>query len=332
MKKFAKTTKMYGGGVLALSAIFALSLTFASCANSSDSDDENPSPSLPENVGENPIKETVKLRRDGYDDSYLELKTDGTALAIYVDDDKSNVEEPVSKYKYTYDDEKRTITMILEKTILDLDFEGNQEQLMTYSEICSKINEEITVEKMRQSEKEYYEERKDGEWFKEDYPDCDTYEKYEAAIVKMEGFDSYDDLVKSYKQEYENVYKAAFGAQITYSYKKTGSKITLTEKFTGVKNMLSSECEYSDYDGGQNYTDVYIASSYASIRIYEDDVRYRYNGTVDTDKKTISFESKGGKEKVTATYTENINAETVTIKFKDKEYVCKFEGQKFVQE
>ncbi len=41
---------------------------------------------------------------------------------------------------------------------------------------------------------------------------------------------------------------------------------------------------------------------------------------------------KKNRVRVTATYTEDIAKETVTINCEDKDYICKFEGEKFVQE
>ena len=274
-------------------------------------------------MGENPIKETIKLKRDTYSSYFLELNTDGTARAIYVDDDdEGNEEEIRSIYKYSYDNKKETITMVLEKNYYSGFFVEEKIQLLTYSELCSKIDEEYTVEKIRQIYREFYETEKDDEDFERYYPGCDTYQKYEEALVKDSGFDSLSDLVKYQKQDVKDYYKVRFSAKITYAYEIEGGKMILIEKFTGLKNMVKSECRF-DNESSYGYIDYYNAS----IRLDDD----RYSGFVDTDKKIISFESEENGEKVEATYTENISDETVTINFKGKEYVCKFEGDKYIQ-
>ena len=328
MKKFTngEIARNNWGGVV-LFTILALSLMFASCADNSDTDDENPSPALPANVGENPITKTIKLKEIDEDHHFLELKADGTARAIYVDDDdEGNVD---ATYKYSYDDKNKIITMIVEKQYYESSIDGKV-QVLTYDESCSKIDEEYTVEKMRQVFKKNYEEYQNEKWFKEDYPGCDTYEKYEEALVKEGGFDSFAALVKYSKQWLKNYCKLVFSVQITYAYTIDGDKVTLTEKFTGVKNLSNSRCRFSE---GSDYARISCYS--ASIDYYNDGTYSYYYGDVDTDKKTIAFESEdedGNREKVNATYEENIAKETVTIKFKDKEYVCKFDGEKYIQE
>ena len=324
MKKFTNgaIARNKWGGVLAFSAILALSLTFASCADNSDPDDENPSPTLPANVGENPIKETIKLKEGPYESSYLELRADGTARAIHVDDDEGSKDKKTIRYtyKYSYNNEKKTVTMIVEKVYYGSFYIKEEGQLLTYSEICSKIDKEFTVENIRQYEKKYYEE--EHKWIEEYYPGCDTYEEYEEALIKKAGFASFDAYTEYNKQYLKNEYKAYFSAKITYAYESEGGKMTLTEKFTGVKNLFTSECRLSD----NSHAEIY--STWASI--YENDVYYG-GGTPNTDKKTIIIESSEDGEKVEATYTEDIAAETVTIHFKDKDYVCKFEGETYIQ-
>ncbi|MBD5399343.1 MAG: hypothetical protein HDR57_01740 [Treponema sp.] len=289
---------------------------FASCADNSDTDDENPSPALPANVGENPITKTIKLKRNDSDSRYLELNADGTARAIYVDDDEEdNLEEISAIYKYSYDAKKETITMILKKQGY-YDSMEDKAQLLTYSEICSKLNEEYTVEKMREMYKYEYDENN----YKEKYPEWDTYEKYEDATVKESGFGSFAALAEYQKQFAKNEFKAYFSAQITYAYKINGGKMTLTEKFTGVKNLINAECRELSGDGRISY-------NWASIWEGDD----FYGGTPNTDKKTITIESSEDGEKLEATYTEDIAEETVTIKFKGKEYVYKFEGEEYIQ-
>ncbi|MDE6244862.1 MAG: hypothetical protein K2M50_04310, partial [Treponemataceae bacterium] len=319
-----------GGGVV-LFAILALSLTLASCADNSDTDEENPTPALPANVGENPIKETIKLKRDTYSSYFLELNTDGTARAIYVDDDEESRVEEIeirSTYKYSYDNEKETITMIVEKSVYYTPFGEEKVQLLTYDEICSELNKDYTVEKMKQDFKQQYEKDKNDEWFKENYPDCNTYEKYEKAILKESGFDSFSAYAEYVKQSEKDFFKSYFSAKITYAYEREGDKMTLTEKFTGVKNLSNSRCRFSD---GSNYASIGCYS--ASIDYYNDSsVTYYYGNSVDTNNKTVKFVSEGDrKDVITATYTEDIEAETVTINFKGKDYVCKFEGDKYIQ-
>ena len=316
-----------GGGVV-LFTILTLSLTLASCADNSDTDEENPTPALPANVGENPITKTIKLKRDTYSSYFLELNTDGTACAIYVDDDEESRVEEIeirSTYKYSYDNEKETITMVLEKNYYRGFFVEEEGQLLTYGDLYAKVDKDITVEKLRQYNRKYYKENKDDKDFKEDYPDCNSYEDFEKAIVKElkeMGFDSFDAYVESIKQSQKNELKVIFGAKISYAYELEGAKMILIEKFTGLKNMVKSECRF-DNESSYGYIDYYDAS----IRLDDD----RYFGLVDTDKKIISFESEENGEKVEAIYTENISDETVTINFKGKDYVCKFEGDKYIQ-
>ena len=165
----------------------------ASCANNSDSDDNglgNPSPSLPANVGTNPIKNEIKLNHNGY--AYFVMKTDGTAE--YYDDGELEY-----VFKYTWDTTKQEIYMALEK--MAYWNMGGEPQLLTYGQTLFKINEDYTVEKMRKYNQEYYEERKDEEWFEEEYPDCDTYEKFEKAFIEDTGCSSFDDFVKSCKKD-----------------------------------------------------------------------------------------------------------------------------------
>ena len=352
MKKFAKIA--YRGGVLALSSILVLSLMFASCDNSSNSDEESsidnttsnnnqnsngnsgsnnnsnsnnnnnnnsnddnadPSQTLPDKVGENPIKETIKLIDDKWGDYYLELSPNGTAL--YVTDD----DEPIEELNYTYNVDKKEIQMQVKK-IGFYSILGNN-GLMTYSEIISYTNN-FTVEKIREVLREMYEEDKNKEWFKDDYPNCNSYEDYEQAYFK--GFNSVEAALEYEIQVTKLVYKAIFGALATYSYEiDSDGKMTLTEKFTGVKNLFESSCEYHE---SETHVRIYNSEAY-----FEDSDNDEYfNGFLDTDEKKIVFKSEDDDKTVTAEYTENISAETVTLKFNNKEYTCKFEGVNFIQE
>ena len=274
----------------------------------------NPSPSLPENVGKNPITETVKLltRKD----MYLELKTDGTAT--YGDDYDR---EEGYKFKYTYDANKKEIYLKVEKSVYENPFGENSSELMTYNEILSKLNKDCNVENAREYFKELYEYEKDKEYFKEDFPDCNSYEEFEAAIIESTGYNSLDAYVKYAKQIYEDLNKAYFGAQITYAYEIEDGKITLTEKFTGVKNLLNSRC-VDETRSCRIYS--------TTVSIDENDIYYY--GIPNIDKKKINFNSDKGNSTYESTYTENIANGTVTIKFKDKEYVCEFDGEIFTQE
>lgn len=300
------------GGVLVLSAILALSLMFASCSNSSDSDDENfenPSPSLPENVGENPVKETIKLKHNDY--ATLVMKADGTA--DYYDDDELEY-----VFKYTWNTTKQEIYMAVEKKAC-WSMDGESE-LLTYEQMRSKINEDYTVEKMRKYNKAYYEKNK------EDFLDCDTYEEFENKLIAEEGCNSFEDFVKTMKQEDELSLKATFSALITFSYKITNGKITLTEKFTGVKNLLLYEtCRYN-----KGETTVTIESSKGVFIEKEVAGKPEYwNGEFGAGN-SIEFEKEDSESKKTGSYTENIDEQTVTIIFDGGTYVCKFEEKKFI--
>ena len=294
---------------------------FASCANNSDSNDknpENPSPSLPENVGENPIQNKITLKHSDY--ATLVMKTDDTAE--YYDDGELEY-----VFKYTWNTTKKEIYMALEK--MAYWNMGGEPQLLTYGQTLSKINEDYTVEKMRKYNQEYYEERKDEEWFEEDYPNCDTYEKFEKAFIDDMGCSSFEDFVKSCKKDNEISLKATFGVLITFSYEvNENDKITLTEKFTGVKNFLLYEtCRY-DKDG----TIVNIEDGKGvSIGREVNGKREYWDGEFGAGNN-IEFENYDSEDKKIGSYTENVAEETVTVSFDGKDYDCKFVSQKFIQE
>lgn len=294
---------------------------FASCANNSDSNDknpENPSPSLPENVGENPIQNKITLKHSDY--ATLVMKTDDTAE--YYDDGELEY-----VFKYTWNTTKKEIYMALEK--MAYWNMGGEPQLLTYGQTLSKINEDYTVEKMRKYNQEYYEERKDEEWFEEDYPNCDTYEKFEKAFIDDMGCSSFEDFVKSCKKDDEISLKATFGALITFSYEvNENDKITLTEKFTGVKNFLLYEtCRY-DKDG--TIVDIEDGKG-VSIRREVNGKREYWDGEFGAGNN-IEFENYDSEDKKIGSYTENVAEETVTVSFDGKDYDCKFVSQKFIQE
>ena len=294
---------------------------FASCANNSDSNDknpENPSPSLPENVGENPIQNKITLKHSDY--ATLVMKTDDTAE--YYDDGELEY-----VFKYTWNTTNKEIYMALEK--MAYWNMGGEPQLLTYGQTLSKINEDYTVEKMRKYNQEYYEERKDEEWFEEDYPNCDTYEKFEKAFIDDMGCSSFEDFVKSCKKDDEISLKATFGALITFSYEvNENDKITLTEKFTGVKNFLLYEtCRY-DKDG--TIVDIEDGKG-VSIRREVNGKREYWDGEFGAGNN-IEFENYDSEDKKIGSYTENVAEETVTVSFDGKDYDCKFVSQKFIQE
>ena len=294
---------------------------FASCANNSDSDDrnpENPSPEIPANVGETPIQNEITLKHGDY--TTLVMKTDGTAE--YYDDGELEY-----VFKYTWDTTKQKIYMALEK--MAYWNMGGEPQLLTYGQTLSKINEDYTVEKMRKYNQEYYEERKGEDWFEEDYPNCDTYEKFEKAFIEDMGCSSFEDFVKSCKKDDEINLKATFGALITFSYEvNENDKITLTEKFTGVKNFLLYEtCRY-DKDG--TIVDIEYSKGVSISRMVNGKREY-WDGEFGAGNN-IEFENYDSEDKKIGSYTENIAEETVTVSFDGKNYDCKFVSQKFIQE
>ena len=262
-------------------------------------------------MGENPIEKTIKLLQEDSRGYYLELRTDGTAL--YVDDDQEHGDGPIYEFKYTYDADAKKIYMRLEKVAYYSD------ELLTYDESLALIDEENSVAALKEWLKESYDD-----WGKEEF---DSYEDFERNRYEEKGFDSLAAYAAYYKQSDTDSLKAAFGAQVTYSYKIDGGKMTLTENFTGVKNLLDSECEYDDSSSGTWCT---IWSGRASFEEYNDVDWVYYHGTPDTGK--IVFRNNKDGSIVNSTYTENLSAETVTINFNDKEYVCKFKGEKFIQE
>ena len=276
---------------------------------------------------------------------YLVLRNDGTALEIHCDDDDIEDEKTYATFKYTYNNEERTISMKMEKCIYYSEFYESDNKLLTYEQILSKINEDYTVEKITKDIEEYYNKIKNEPEFEEDYPGCDSFKKFEKAFIEEEGFSSIEDFVKRWKQEEEIYYKSVFGAQVTYAYKFENDKMILTEKFTGVKNLLDSECQYENRDGNY-YTDASIDCSNVWIGSRGNNFMEYYYGFPNADTGTIELvkeretRSENDREdykdeflyNVKATYTEDIRGKTVTIKCEGKEYVCEFKGQKFIQE
>lgn len=291
--------------------------------SNSNNNGDNSSSTLPESVGENPIKETVKLMLEDNDRTYLELNVDGTARYFRIHNDE---EETEAQFAYTYNANEKKISMKVERYAYWGEFFNKEEgQLLTYNECLSKLNEEYTVEKVREYLRELYEDEKYEENFKENFPNCNSYEEFELENMKKAGFNSFADYVETVKQNYESIYKVAFAAQTTFAYEIEDGGITLTEKFTGVKNMfIESGCHFESSDS--LYGGVYNYLAY----FYEDDVYYA--GIPNTEKKTISFVPEGGGEKINAIYIEDIAQEKVTITFNGKKYICEFYGRTFTQE
>ena len=165
---------------------------FASCANNSDSNDKNPgssttgkpSASLPANVGTNPIKNEIKLMPEDDEYRYLVLRNDGTALEIHCDDDDIEDEKTYATFKYTYNNEERTISMKMEKCIYYSEFYESDNKLLTYEQILSKINEDYTVEKITKDIEEYYNKIKNEPEFEEDYPGCDSFKNLKKHLSR----------------------------------------------------------------------------------------------------------------------------------------------------
>ena len=299
------------GGVLALSSILALSLMFASCANNSDSDDknpENPNPELPANVGENPIQNKITLKHSDY--ATLVMKTNGTAE--YYDYDELEY-----VFKYTWNTTKQEIYMALEK----LDYDGTQ---LSYDQMLSKL----TITELKNIEMEWYETIRDDEDFKDDYPNCESYEDFEKLRLAEFGYENFDEYFKDFREEGLKYFNEVFGAMITCKYEvNENGKITLTEKFTGVKNFLLYEtCRYEKGGTIVNIED----GKGVSIRREVNGKREYWDGEFGADNN-IEFENYDSEDKKIGSYTENIAEETVTVSFDGKNYDCKFVSQKFIQ-
>lgn len=330
---------MYGGGVAAL-ALLAFSLIAASCSNDSDSNaptnpsnpnnpgDNNssgsaPNPTLPSSVGDNPIKKETKLcyctyndNTDGkpsiWEDEFLVMKNDGTA-------EYHNSGDLEYVFKYTWDTSKNGVYMKVEKIPYD---DGT---LLNYDESVSQINKDSTVTKVRENLQKEFES-----WQTQRHQDygAKTYEDYEAALLKDYGcksFEEYVKLIKEYSLKYLN---SIFGAKVTYGYELNGDgKMTLTEKFTGVKNLLRSECYYGG-DGIKVYIDPerVLIDKRVNGNPYEE-----WYGEFGTGK-TIKFEEEDSKEKKDGSYTEDIDKGTVTVHFDGKDYPCEFRGKNFIEE
>ena len=106
--------------------------------------------------------------------------------------------------------------------------------------------------------------------------------------------------------------------------------MTLTEKFTGTKNLWHSRCIYDN-----NNIYLRISNDYASFSYSYN--RYYYSESFDTDNKEIVFYNEDDKsDKITATYKEDLENETVTVTINDERYrgsyKCKFEGASYTQE
>lgn len=284
---------------------------FASCANNSDSDDknpENPSPSLPENVGETPIQNEITLKHSDY--ATLVMKTDGTAE--YYDDGELEY-----VFKYTWNTTKKEIYMALEK----LDYDGTQ---LSYDQMLSKL----TITELKNIEMEWYETIRDDEDFKDDYPNCESYEDFEKLRLAEFGYENFDEYFKDFREEGLKYFNEVFGAMITCKYEvNENDKMTLIEKFTGVKNFLLYEtCRY-DKDG--TIVDIEDGKG-VSIRREVNGKREYWDGEFGAGNR-IEFEEEYSGDKKTGSYIEDIAEETVTVSFDGKDYVCEFEVTKFIQ-
>lgn len=311
---------MYGGGVAAL-ALLAFSLIAASCSNDSDSDGGSPSPTLPATVGDNPIKAETKLGsfhtgnsstgKEIYisNDIFLVMKTNGTAEYH----DYGDLEYV---FKYTWDATKQEIYMVVEKTPYD---DGT---LLNYNQLLSKL----TIDEFRESEKRHYEERKkEDEYFEEDYPGCDTYEKYLDFLIKKSNCNDINELFELSKEESLKYLNTIFGAKLTYGYDfDEDGKMVLTEKFTGMKNLLF----YSSFKYDAGGTRVYIDIDKEDVEIYLNGVQWY--GEFSTGNNIV-FEKEDSEEKKTGSYSEDIANETVTVTFDGKKYPCEFRGTNFIE-
>ncbi len=152
--------------------------------------------------------------------------------------------------------------------------------------------------------------------------DPSTPRTYDELLSKI-STDDIDELESANLLKYWN---ALFKATITYKYEIKDKKMMLTEKFTGVKNLIKSQCSYSN-EGEIRLVEIdcsgvtfYKTSSEKSI---EGEELYGTFGK----GNSIEFEE----EKKTGSYTEDIAKEKVTVTFDGNDYECKFEGQNFTQ-
>ena len=237
------------------------------------------------------------------------MKNDGTA-------EYHNYDDLEYVFKYTWDTSKNEVYMKVESILYD---DGT---LLNYNRLLSKL----TIDELKKNLEDSYKKNKDEDWFEEDYPGCKNYDDYEKFIIEESGCTNLEEFFKLEREYYLKYLNSIFGAKVTYGYELNGDgKMTLTEKFTGVKNLvLYVSFYYKDTDG----TSVEIEPDKEKVYIYLNGVRwYGEFGT----GKTIKFEEEDSKEKKDGSYTEDIDKGTVTVHFDGKDYPCKFRGRNFIQ-
>ncbi|MCM1321803.1 MAG: hypothetical protein NC041_09985 [Bacteroides sp.] len=313
-----KTTRI--AALLAAAALIFGSLFFSCSDDPEEESSSAVSPTLPASVGDNPITKEIRLSEYADSTEVLVMEADGTAELLYKDKDDADADyETEYVYKYTWNAEKQEIYMNVEKYSEDF------EKPMTYNEVLRDFD---TL--LMQSFEESYENYKNENWFKEDYPNVKSLNDYKQACAAEEGYKSFDEYFAAQKERSLEYLKTIFGAATTFGYKTNGGSMTLTEKFTGVKNLFqNSEC----YDNSDNDNDLWIGIS--SGLKYKG---FRYDGKINTEKKTIVFtlRKNTGDEKaksvINASYTEDLTAETVTVTLDDGTAIkCKFRGTTLTQ-
>ncbi len=220
-------------------------------------------------------------------------------------------------FKYTWNTENQKIYMAVEKIPYDDD------TMLNYNQFLSKL----TIDELRKWEKEEYEENKDKDWFEEDYPNCESYEDYEKKMLEKYGHKNFDEYFKEWKEYSLKWSKELFGAKVTYGYDfDEDDKMVLTEKFTGVKNLLQSECYYDS----DSKIHIYIDQGRVQLNRYSNNESEYWYGEFGTGN-SITFEKEDSEETKTGSYTEDIANETVIVTFDGKNYPCKFSGNNFIE-
>lgn len=242
------------------------------------------------------------------DEECLIMKTDGTAE--YYEDDGKEYE-----FKYTWDTTEKEIYMKVEKSSYA---DG---AMLNYNQLLSKL----TIDECKKEMHDSYIRNKEDKYFEEEYPNCKNYDDYEKFKLTKWGYENFDEYFKDWKKEALKYLNTIFGAKVTYSYDfDKDDKMVLTEKFTGMKNLLF----YSSFKYDVGGTRVYIEPDKEDVEIYLNDVRWY--GEFSTGDNIV-FEKEGSEETKTGSYTEDIAKETVTVNFDGESYVCKFEGRNFIE-
>ena len=339
------------GGVSLLSILLlSLSLIFTACSDGGD-DNSNPSPTLPANQGTNPVDKILgegstgtgeetdakSIKLISYDDSdhgdyatVLELKNDGTATMHT----RKNTEDypPYSEFEYSYAENE--IYMRLSKCTSDITYDDGL--LYTYDELISQANEYFEMENYKKALEQQFNEYQNKEWFQNEYPDCNTYKKYEDLKIKEGGFKSLDEMIADEKKYLTYCYDMYFSPKVTYTYEIKSGKMTLTEEFTGIMNILLTNCRYENIDYNDNNYVHSLGAGSGYITLTTRDYDY-YTVSFDKSKKeAVLCNSSDKTDKITATYKEDIPNATVTVTINDEryrgEYPCKFEGSTYTQE